>query len=200
MSHSPVRSLPVIIYYYCANQPAGRSFHFPNVVNRQTERNPSGKQRLPVTVGRHAKITAYHPTNVAATCVYKTCVYVFRPKDIISRYIVVVSNYAVARRSAAIRRRHYRAVEDNGVVPPHRRRRLGFSVSIRYRANRMSVRSARNYWPRPVAERLLSKVKYDRWRTWTRISGGGEVNFLKRTTKQDTLETLTGYSRLTNTL
>jgi len=118
VSHSPVRSLPVIIYYYCANQPAGRSFHFPNVVNRQTERNPSGKQRLPVTVGRHAKITAYHPTNVAATCVYKTCVYVFRPKDFISRYIVVVSNYAVARRSAAIRRRHYRAVEDNGVVPP----------------------------------------------------------------------------------
>lgn len=47
LSLSLTHSLPIIIFYYhyyCTNQPAGRSFHFSNVVNRQTERNPCGKQ------------------------------------------------------------------------------------------------------------------------------------------------------------
>jgi len=55
-------------HYYCTNQPAGRSFHFPNVVNRQTERNPCGKQRL-----RHCQLTSKtttHPMNITDIDMY----------------------------------------------------------------------------------------------------------------------------------
>lgn len=63
-------TLSIIIYYhyYCTNQPAGRSFHFPNVVNRQTERNPCGKQRL-----RHCQLTCKtttHPMNITDIDMY----------------------------------------------------------------------------------------------------------------------------------
>lgn len=59
-SLSLVRSVIIYYHYYCTNQPAGRSFHFPNVVNRQTERNPRGKQRL-----RHCQLTRenYHTSD-----------------------------------------------------------------------------------------------------------------------------------------